>query len=256
VIEHVDGDLFGELRHLVGVDLLREEAVFYLPKPGDALEGKLRVTKGAKPSPLSNSLSQNKMAEASPSHAGGSKPTNGSAVNGHDAAAHAPEPSVSTAANHSPFDSTTRSKAMPPPVSKLSISSVTSIGPSVTYSNPLSDDEAGEPSVQKNGHKQKQEAPEDSGGSSPVGSSPVEANEKGKGGALKPRRSKRLGADNAEYRPSDESEDGADTEVENTTSATKSKSKRGLKRSRSSVVKDDAREAQSKRRKRSIVLDD
>lgn len=85
---------------------------------------------------------------------------------------------------------------------------------------------------------------------------------------LKPRRSRRLGVDNAEYKPGEETEedDGVEDGGDGVGAGGKGKLKRGLKRTRTSMLKEEAQDSQQqsqqspsqprpkKRKKRSVQV--
>ncbi|KAG1746499.1 hypothetical protein EDB19DRAFT_1848713 [Suillus lakei] len=220
--------LVGILRQLVGVDLIRENEVFFLLQPGEEAQYKKKGRKSTAGSKLSASLSQ-------------------SATN---------SPQVSVASRRSPVTSISR-----PPVSTAG-SIATSFGSSLSEAQlykytsslfsasgeELSDEESSPPKLKR---RRKESVPDKETRADIEGNNvPQDPQSKGpqlSTHILKRRRSKRQGADSAAYEPHPEDAGGSDSGTDGLgKDRRKTKKSRGKKRPR---VADEEQDSQAKRQK-------
>lgn len=220
--------LIGILRQLVGVDLIRENEVFYLLQPGEEAQYKKKGRRSTAGSKLAKSMSQ-------------------SAIN---------SPQVSVASRRSPFTSISR-----PPVSTAGSIS-TSFGSSLSEAqlwkytssslfsasgDELSDEEGSPPKLKR----RRKESVSDKETRVDLEGDNVPQDPQLKGSqlsTLKRRRSKRHGADSAAYKPHPEDVEGSDSGADglgNDRRKTK-KSRRVTKRPH---VADAGQDSQVKRQK-------
>ncbi|KAL0955769.1 hypothetical protein HGRIS_001984 [Hohenbuehelia grisea] len=231
-IESLDFDpyLMNVLRQLVGVDLIREHEVFWLPQPGEK--------RAARPaaSPAMSRKGEKQHTAASSSNASLAKVI--PRVDHHD-----DHPSSASHSRRLSIDSIASSAAARAPGSTIGSGSPT-LGPSISRRGPqvshvpsaysteseLSEEEDDEEPVLKRQKPSSKPIIGDDPQVDAATSSPV----KGKGKKLKPRRSRRLGHDNSTFKPIAEEEVSSDEEGENT-QAKRRKSgaaSRGVKRAR------------------------
>lgn len=226
---NLNSSSIGVLRQLVGVDLLREQEVFFLPQPGQkSLYQSQRKSKVGKPrAPNRESISMRGLRSI-----GSSGPSEAPQV-------------TSRRSVTSRGDSASVSSALGHLSERGSLTTTASIS-----SSDLSDleDEDEEP-VTKKARSDHTDAvvPEVEPEPEPSASSQQASTISGH--RLKPRRSRRLGKDASAYKPGpDQSDD--DTEAEEAAKATKRrKGKRGLKRSRQEEGQDGDQNGGRKRRR-------
>ncbi|KAG1739146.1 uncharacterized protein EDB91DRAFT_394546 [Suillus paluster] len=220
--------LVGILRQLVGVDLIRENEVFYLLQPGEEAQYKKKGRKSTAGSKLGTSMSQ-------------------SAVN---------SPQVSVASRRSPVTSISR-----PPVSTTG-SIATSFGSSWSeaqlykYTSSLFSASGEEPSDEEGSppelKRRRKESVSDEGIRADIEGDTNFPQDPSKGSQLsthilKRKRSKRQGADSATYKPHPEDVDDSDSGADGLGKGRrKTKKSKGKKRPR---VADEEQDSQAKRQK-------
>ncbi|KAG1781921.1 hypothetical protein EV702DRAFT_493435 [Suillus placidus] len=219
--------LVGILRQLVGVDLIRENEVFFLLQPGEEAQYKKKGRKSTAGSKLVASLSQSATTS----------------------------PQVSVASRRSPMTSISR-----PPVSTAG-SIATSFGSSLSEAqlykhtsslfsasgDELSDEEGSSPKLKrrrKESVSDKETRADVEGDNVPQ--DPLKSSQRSTR-ILKRRRSKRQGVDSAAYKPHTKDVEGSDSGADELgKDRRKTKNIRGKKRSR---VADEEQDSQSKRQK-------
>lgn len=214
--------LVGILRQLVGVDLLREHEVFYLPQPGDNYRRKRRRKTAAE------TLSQARLASRETAGRADSLSTTGSPRHG---LLSSPSSSISRA-----------------PFSAASAASASTAGSmrggrtqeSISAFAPSDDEVSGAESEQGPRPKRRKKAPikneADDHGSVKEGSSTKEPEASTSTRTLRTRRSKRLSMDAAAYKPDhDPTEDSTEEDLQGNKRRKKA-GKRGVKRTRTSEV--------------------
>jgi len=218
--------LIGILRQLVGVDLIRENEVFYLLQPGEETRYKKKDRKSAAGSKLASST----MTRSSPT-----------------------SPQVSVASRHSPMTSISR-----PPVSTAG-SIATSFGSSLSEAQSFSSlfsasgedlsDEGGS-ALPKSKRRRKEPLANEGTLADEAGSHvPQDLDSKGprvSSRILKRTRSKRQVGDSAAYKPQPEDEDDSDGGADGLDKGRRKARKKGKKRPR---VADEEQNLQVKRQK-------
>ncbi|KAI9064528.1 hypothetical protein FKP32DRAFT_1685428 [Trametes sanguinea] len=230
--------LLGVLRQLVGVDLLREQEVFYIPRPGDGVVMKSR--RKARPAKLKQmeSISARTLSNGGASRAM-APPSQASVSTSGDSASVAgrlsQRGSVATTASLSGSELSDLEPDEAPPTKRVKAAH------EETHEEVEAEaQQAGEPAVASS-------PPVEQGTADAVSNAPKPAR-------LQARRSKRLGVDAAAYKPEGGTSDGSGGEEEQDTKKRRKRgSKRGLKRARTEVHEETAAEGSSAKTKRRRV---
>ncbi|KAL7277844.1 hypothetical protein ACG7TL_008790 [Trametes sanguinea] len=225
--------LLGVLRQLVGVDLLREQEVFYIPRSGDGV--RMKSKRKARPAKLKQMES---ISARTLSNGGASR-----------AMAPPSQASVSTSGDSASVAGRLSQRGSVATTSSLSGSELSDLdadeAPPLKRAREGHDEadadaqQAGEPSVASS--TLVEEAPTDAASAAP------------KPTRLQARRSRRLGVDAAAYKPDGGASDGSgDEEEQGMKKRRKRGTKRGLKRARTEVQEEVAAEGSSKVKRRRI----